>query len=105
MDRTHLAVSTISIALKSSVLFNGIHSALELGARRVHVGDHGTDVTDDSGEDEHADQVIDDDENEFDFRFRWLSLPNGRQRQRGPVNVELRVLSFKLFYRVVTSKN
>ena len=55
MDRTHLAVSTISIALKSSVLFNGIHSALELGARRVHVGDHGTDVTDDSGEDEHAD--------------------------------------------------
>jgi hypothetical protein len=32
---------------------------LELGSGRVHVRDHGADVTDDGGEDQNADQEVD----------------------------------------------
>ena len=32
---------------------------MELGSCRVHVGDHGADVTDDRGEDQDADQEVD----------------------------------------------
>ena len=40
------------------VLLYGIHPVLELIPGGIHVGDHGSDVPDDGGEDEHANQEV-----------------------------------------------
>lgn len=39
---------------KAHVLLDGIDTSLEVGSGSVHVGDHGADVADDGGEDQHA---------------------------------------------------
>ena len=43
-------------------LFDGVHLVPEVCAGRVHVGDHGADVAHDGGEDQHAQQEVDRDE-------------------------------------------
>ena len=39
---------------EAHVLFDGVDASLEVGSGSVHVGDHGADVTDDGGKDQHA---------------------------------------------------
>ena len=67
------------------VLLDAVHLLLELGPRRVHVGDHAAHVAHDGGEDEHADEEVDDDEEVLHVLLRLRRLPDGGQRQRGPV--------------------
>ena len=43
-------------------LFDGVHLVPEVCAGGVHVGDHGADVAHDGGEDQHAQQEVDRDE-------------------------------------------
>ena len=51
----------------------------------VHVGDHGPDVADDGGKDEHADEEVDGDEEVLEISL-WLgSLSDGGEGEGGPV--------------------
>jgi hypothetical protein len=49
---------------------------LELGSGRVHVRDHGADVTDDGGEDKNADQEVDGHKQVFNILLIGLSSLN-----------------------------
>ena len=51
---------------EAHVLLNGVHPVPELCPGGVHVADHGADVPDDGGEDEHAHKEVDRHEQVFD---------------------------------------
>lgn len=40
---------------EAHVLFDGVDASLEVSSGSIHVGDHRADVTDDGGENQHAD--------------------------------------------------
>jgi hypothetical protein len=66
---------------ESHVLLDAVHPVLEFHPGGVHVGDHAADVTDDGGEDEHARQEINHDEQILGICFRLRRLANCRQGQ------------------------
>lgn len=59
---------------KGHVLFNAVHSVLELDSGHVHVADHTADVAHDRGKNEHAGQEISHYEHVFQFVFRLRCL-------------------------------
>ena len=67
------------------ITLDAVHFLLEDRALGVHVRDHAADVTDDRGEDQHADEEVSDDEDVLDVSLRSRRLSDGRQRERRPV--------------------
>jgi hypothetical protein len=56
---------------EAHVLLDGVHPVSDLCLARVHVGNHGAYVSDDRGEDQHADHKVQRDEHVFDV-VHWL---------------------------------
>lgn len=67
------------------VLLHAIHSILKLNACNVHVGNHGTDVSDDSGEDENSGQEIGHYEQVLRIILGRGCLTDCGQREGGPI--------------------
>ena len=70
---------------EAHVLLDRVHLVPELRSRGVHVGDHGPDVADDGGKDEHADEEVDGDEEVLEISFWLWSLTDGGEGEGGPV--------------------
>ena len=82
---------------EAHVLLDRIHLVPELRSRGVHVGDHGPDVADDGGEDEHADEEVDGDEEVLKISLWLWGLSDGSEGEGGPVEaVDEDVNWFKL---------
>ena len=72
------------------VLLDGVHLVLELRPGRVHVGDHGSDVAHDGGEDEDPDEEVHGDKQILHVLHRLGGLADGGQRKCGPVEAVAR---------------
>ena len=82
---------------EAHVLLDRVHLVPELRSRGVHVGDHGPDVADDGGKDEHADEEVDGDEEVLEISLWLRGLSDGGEGEGGPVEaVDEDVNWFKL---------
>lgn len=80
---------------KQNVVFL-LQSHLELGSGSIHVGDHGADVTDDGGEDEHTDQEVDRHEDVLPVDL-WLRCFTDRcQCKRGPIKTVIKYIYLEI---------
>ena len=70
---------------EAHVLLDRVHLVPELRSRGVHVGDHGPDVADDGGKDEHADEEVDGDEEVLEISLWLRCLSDGGEGEGGPV--------------------
>ncbi len=70
---------------KGHVLLDSVHLVLEFRPRCIHIRDHGANVADDGGENQHADEEVHGDEEILQI-LDWLrSFSNRCQRERRPV--------------------
>ena len=82
---------------EAHVLLDRVHLVSELRSRSIHVGDHGPDVADDGGKDEHADEEVDSDEEVLEISLWLRGLSDGGEGEGGPVEaVDEDVNWFKL---------
>ena len=81
----HSLLQVLAHLPEAHVLFDGVHLVTEVSSRGVHVGDHGPDVADDGGEDEHADEEVDGDEEVLEISLWLRSLSDGGEGEGGPV--------------------
>ena len=82
---------------EAHILLDRVHLVPELRSRGVHVGDHGPDVADDGGKDEHADEEVDRDKEVLEISLWLRGLSDGGEGEGGPVEaVDEDVNWFKL---------
>ena len=66
-------------------MLDGVHLVPELCPGGVHVGDHGPDISHDSGEYEDTEEEVNCDEEILRVLLRLRGLPDGGEGQGGPV--------------------